>query len=69
MQLNSKDAPPIVTEHFRVVTGNHPGNPSYDHIALHHYLTRSRWVKRSQWSQSQWDQLGVYTAALSIIHT
>jgi hypothetical protein len=42
VKLKSEDAPPIVTEHFRVVTGNHPGHPSYDHIAMHHYLTRSK---------------------------
>ena len=36
----------VVTEHFRRLQvgtfGNHPGNATWDHWAVHHYLTKSK---------------------------
>jgi hypothetical protein len=36
----------VVTEHFRRLKpdfyGNHPGNCTWDHLAVHHYITKSK---------------------------
>lgn len=44
MQLNSSDAPPIVDEHFSRVTSNAHDAPTWDHLAINHYITMSRWM-------------------------
>ena len=42
MKLNST-AVHVVTEHFQPVTAGRPGyEPSWEHLAMHHYITKSR---------------------------
>lgn len=43
VKLNST-AVHVVTEHFQPVTAGRPGyEPSWEHLAMHHYITKSRW--------------------------
>ena len=46
----------VVTEHFRRLkvgfNGNHPGNATWDHLAVHHYLTKSRCAQISHIMQN-----------------